>query len=74
MTPRFEPTTLTDLRRRRGLTQTDLAKQLGVSNRTVSEWERGRNCPEINTLPQLAELLRCTIDDLFQPLAAAATP
>ncbi len=39
------------LRRRRGLTQLALAERLGVSDKAVSKWERGRGAPDIALLP-----------------------
>ena len=45
------------LRRRRGLTQLALAERLGVSDKAVSKWERGRGAPDIALLPSLSEAL-----------------
>lgn len=45
------------LRRRRGLTQLALAERLGVSDKVVSKWERGRGAPDIALLPSLSEAL-----------------
>ena len=48
-----------------GLTQEALAEQLGVSSQAVSKWESGQNCPDIQLLPQLADLFGVTLDALF---------
>ena len=53
------------LRRQRGMTQTDLASYLYVSNKTVSKWERGLGFPEITQLPSIARLLGTTVDHLM---------
>lgn len=53
------------LRKSNGLTQWDLAQMLGVSQTTVAMWETGANNPTAEKLPVLAEILGCTIDDLF---------
>lgn len=45
------------LRRRRGLTQLALAERLGVSDKAVSKWERGRGAPDIALFPSLSEAL-----------------
>ena len=37
-------------RREQNLTQEQLAQQLGVSNKTISKWERGNGFPEISLL------------------------
>ena len=41
---------LQELRNEKGITQEQLAEQLGVSNRTVSRWETGSNMPDISLL------------------------
>lgn len=56
-----------DRRDRLGLSQSDLAKQIGVPDMTVSRWERGKNVPEIHRLRALAGIFGCTIDDLVGP-------
>lgn len=57
--------TLKALRERVGLSQTEVAKALGVQQTTVSMWETGDNMPRAALLPQLAELYQCTINDLY---------
>jgi transcriptional regulator with XRE-family HTH domain len=47
------------------LTQEDVAKLLNVSRTTVSMWETGESMPRAETLPELAKLYKCSIDDLF---------
>ena len=47
------------------LTQEELADKLGVSFQAVSKWENAQSAPDISLLPLLAEIFRCTIDDLF---------
>jgi transcriptional regulator with XRE-family HTH domain len=48
---------LAALRRRRFLTQTELANQVGVSMKTVQAWEGGRAQPRLRHIPPLAEAL-----------------
>lgn len=45
---------LKELRKGKGITQEQLAKDLGVNNTTISIWERGVRKPDINTIEQLA--------------------
>ena len=52
-------------RKRLGLTQEQLAAQLGVSNQAVSKWETDQSCPDIQLLPKLADLFGITLDALF---------
>lgn len=56
---------LKKLRTEKGCTQSDIAKELGVSSQTVSKWERGLIAPDIFLLPQIARFYGCTIDYLF---------
>ncbi len=58
--------TIAALRRARGLTQEQLAEQLGVSAPAVSKWETGSSCPDITLLCPLARALGTTLDGLFQ--------
>ena len=46
-----------EARRRKGLTQEDLAKQISVSRSTVSHWEIGRKVPEKEFVDRLTQLL-----------------
>lgn len=57
---------LKQLRIKAGLCQSDLAKTLGISRTTVSMWEIGAGFPRADKLPELAKILDCSIDDLFE--------
>lgn len=48
-----------------GMTQEDLAQQLGVSSQAVSKWENDISCPDISLLPNLAKVLSCTTDAIL---------
>ena len=56
--------TILKKRREKGLTQSDLAKYIGVSKASVSKWETGQSYPDITFLPQLATLFNISIDEL----------
>ena len=53
------------LRREKGLTQDELAQKLGVSSQAVSKWENDQTCPDILLLPQLAQILGVSVDELL---------
>lgn len=53
------------LRKQKGLTQEQLANALGVTNQSVSKWESGQCCPDIQLLPNLAELFEVSVDELL---------
>ena len=47
------------------LTQAQLAEQLGMSDKSVSKWERGLACPDLVFLDDLAELLDIGLEELL---------
>ncbi|HKL94142.1 MAG TPA: citrate synthase [Clostridia bacterium] len=53
------------LRKQNNWTQADLAKQLHISDKTVSKWESGQGFPEIPVLNELTSLLGVTVDFLL---------
>lgn len=59
-------TMIAALRKEKGMTQLELAQQLGVTDKAVSKWERDLSCPDVNSLPKLAEVLGVTVDELMQ--------
>ncbi len=56
---------LQSLRRAAGLSQEQLAEQLGVTRQAVSKWETGEGKPDIDNLLPLAKLLHTTVDYLL---------
>lgn len=52
-------------RRRRGVTQEELAAHLGVSKAAVSKWELGQSLPDVSLLPRIAAYFSLTLDELF---------
>jgi len=52
-------------RKERGLTQEQLANLLNVSVSAVSKWELGNNRPDLELLPNLAEIFQISIDSLL---------
>ena len=53
------------LRKLKGITQEELARQLGVTNQSVSKWEAGICCPDIQLLPDIAEYFNVSVDELL---------
>ena len=58
---------LLQLRKERGLSQEDLADQLGISRQAVSKWERAEASPDTDNLICLAKLYNVSLDYLLQP-------
>lgn len=57
--------TLREYRRKKNVTQEQLADHLGISAQAVSKWERGEGLPDISLLPAIALYFGVTIDDLL---------
>ena len=55
---------LIELRKRRKMTQGDLAERVGVSRQSVSKWETGESFPDLPKLVQLADALKVSMDVL----------
>lgn len=57
---------LKEFRTKRGLSQADLAKILGLAPSAVSNWEQGTREPNIENLTKIAIVLDVTVDDLIE--------
>lgn len=57
---------LQELRKENGLTQLVLAERLGVTDRAVSKWERGKGFPDVSLLKTLAEVLGVSVGELLE--------
>lgn len=56
---------VTELRKKKNLTQKDLAEKLYVSDKTVSKWERGLSMPNVVLLIPIADILDVTVTELL---------
>ena len=65
---------IAELRKQHGMTQLELAEKMGVTDKAVSKWERDLSCPDINSLPNLAEILGVSVEDLMQIKKEADAP
>lgn len=54
------------LRKKKKLTQEELANRLNVSRQSVSKWETGDGYPEMDKLMQLSDLFEVSVDDLLR--------
>ena len=55
---------IVELRRRKGMTQTELAQALQYSDKAVSKWERGESLPDVRVLKAVADTFGVTLDYL----------
>ena len=56
---------LQELRKKKGITQEELAASLYVSRTAISKWESGRGYPNIESLKAIAKVFSVTVDDLL---------
>lgn len=61
---------ITQYRKERGMTQKELAEHMNVTDKAVSKWERDLSCPDIHSVPKLAEVLGVSVDELMQSTQA----
>lgn len=52
-------------REKAGISQKELAKQLGVVPSRISNWETGANCPTIDILFEVCKILNVSINDIY---------
>ena len=57
---------IAQLRKDNNMTQLELAEKMGVTDKAVSKWERDLSCPDVNSIPKLAELLGVSVEELLQ--------
>ena len=50
----------------KGLTQRQLASELGVKHNTISSWENGTNSIDTAVLMQIVDLLGISIDEIYR--------
>ena len=67
---------ITDLRKKEGWSQEELAERLGVSRQSVSKWESAQSVPDMNRIIEMSKLFGVSTDylllDSLGPDAAAA--
>ena len=56
---------ISEKRKEKGITQSELAEILNITDRAISKWENGKCMPDVGTIPELCKILNITINDLF---------
>ncbi len=54
-----------ELREKKGISQSELGKLVGVSNAAVSKWENGKSIPPMKTLKMLSVIFNVPVEDLL---------
>lgn len=65
---------ISKLRKEKGMTQKDLADKMNVTDKAVSKWERNLSCPDINSIPDLADVLGISVEELLNTTKKEDTP
>ncbi len=65
---------ITDLRKKQGWSQIDLADRLDVSRQSVSKWEMGQAVPELDKIIKMSELFSVTTDYLLKDAVPGPEP
>ncbi len=56
---------IADCRKKKKFTQSELAEKLGITDRAISNWENGKNMPDLSLFKPLCEILDITINELL---------
>jgi len=56
---------ISERRKAKGWTQSQLAEKLGITDKAVSKWETGRSMPDLSLFVPLCTLLGITLNELF---------
>ena len=52
-------------RKKTGLSQNDVANLLHITRQSVSQWENGHSCPDLQNLQLLSEIYQISVDNLI---------
>lgn len=56
---------LAEMRKKRSLTQNELAEKLLITPQAISKWERGEGLPDVTLFPAIANALNVSVGELF---------
>jgi len=65
MNPKFTGEFISQLRKEKKLTQSELAELLQVTDKAISRWEVGDGYPDVSILPRLSTILGVTVDEIL---------
>lgn len=65
---------ISELRKKNGMTQQDLAAKLNYTDKAISKWERGESIPDVMVLKQIADMNGVTVDYLLTDIHEAPEP
>ena len=53
-----------ELRKKKGLSQEELAEKIGVARQTISKWELGETSPDLKQAKELSKVFKVSLDEL----------
>ena len=56
---------IADCRKKKALTQTQLAEKLGITDKAISKWERGISLPDSSIMLELCDILGISVNELL---------
>lgn len=56
---------IAECRKKKNMTQSQLAEKIGITNQAVSKWETGKSMPDISIMLELSEILGITVNELL---------
>lgn len=56
---------IASIRKGMGMTQRQLADEIGVSDKTISKWETGNGMPELSSVMPLCQILQINVNELL---------
>ena len=56
---------IAECRKQKKMTQSDLGEKLGVTEKSISNWENGRNMPDLSLFKPLCDELNISINELL---------
>ena len=59
-------TTIAIPRQQKGVTQEEMARAIGTTAQAISKWERGKNYPDLEPIPTIADFFGVSIDRLLR--------
>jgi transcriptional regulator with XRE-family HTH domain len=65
---------ISTLRKKKDLTQVELAEKLNVSHQAISKWERGESLPDVGTLVTVGRLFGTSVDNILSGGISGSQP
>ncbi|MFT3928230.1 MAG: helix-turn-helix transcriptional regulator [Myxococcales bacterium] len=63
---------IAQMRRARGVSAQQLARNIKRDPQTISRWERGLSVPDANDLERIASVFECPVGELFNQLSRSS--